>query len=281
MLQVARRRRSSPDPDTMRLAVFLLLLANALLFAYARLDQASVSEPGRLAGQIQPDSIKLLTPQQVAALGLDRSPIAAGAQAQAQGTGSVPAPGATPPPPSHSQAAAPAQGAAQPSAQAPAPAQPSTPADVCTQWGPFSDADRANAQADLEALKLGRQLSQHPVTVTDAWWVSLGPMPTRAAADRRVTELRALSIDDLSVVDSGNGQFAVSLGIFRTQNAATARVQALSARGITEAHAAPRQQAITQTMLVVRNPSPIVAAKLEELQGKYAGSELRSGTCTP
>jgi hypothetical protein len=270
----------------MRLAVFLLLLANGLLFAYARLDQASVSEPGRLAGQIQPDSIKLLTPQQVAALGLDRSPIAARAQAQAQtqaqaqaqGTGSVPEPGASPPP-SHSQAAAPAQGVAQTSTQAPA--QPSTPADVCTQWGPFSDADRAKAQADLDALKLGRQLSQHPVTVTDAWWVSLGPMPTRAAADRRVTELRALSIGDLSVVDSGNGQFAVSLGIFRTQNAASARVQALAARGITEAHAAPRQQAITQSMLVVRNPSPVVAAKLEELQGKYAGSELRFGTCTP
>ncbi|MBU6485479.1 MAG: SPOR domain-containing protein [Betaproteobacteria bacterium] len=265
----------------MRLAVFLLLLANALLFAYARLDRASVSEPGRLAGQIQPDSIKLLTPQQVAALGLDRSPIAAPAQAQAQaqaqGTGSAPPPVASPSS-SHSQAAAPAQGAAQTSTQASA--QPSTP-DVCTQWGPFSDADRAKALADLEALKLGRQLSQHQVTVTDAWWVSLGPMPTRAAADRRVAELRALSIDDLSVVDSGNGQFAVSLGIFRTQNAATARVQALAARGIAEAHAAPRQQAITQTMLVVRNPSPVVAAKLEELQGKYAGSELRSGACMP
>ena len=262
----------------MRLAVFLLLLANGLLFAYARLDRASVSEPGRLAGQIQPDGIKLLTAQQVAALGLDRSPIAARAQAQAQSTGQVPGPGASPPP-SHSQAAAPAQGAAQTSTQAPA--QPSTPADVCTQWGPFSDADRAKAQADLETLKLGRQLSQHQVTVTDAWWVSLGPVPTRAAADRRLTELRALSIDDLSVVDSGNGQFAVSLGIFRTQNAATARVQALAARGVADAHAAPRQQAITQTMLVVRNPSPVVAAKLDELQGKYAGSEISSGTCTP
>ena len=262
----------------MRLAVFLLLLANALLFAYARLDRASVSEPGRLAGQIQPDSIKLLTPQQVAALGLDRSPIAAPAQAQAQGAGSAPPPGASPPP-SHSQIAAPAPGVAQTSTQDSA--QPSTPADVCTQWGPFSDADRAKAQADLGALKLGRQLSQHQVTVTDAWWVSLGPMSTRAAADRRVAELRALSIDDLSVVESGNGQFTVSLGIFRTQSAATARVQALAARGITEAHAAPRQQAITQTMLVVRNPSPVVAAKLEELQGKYAGSELRSGACTP
>lgn len=261
----------------MRLAVFLLLLANALLFAYARLDQASVSEPGRLARQIQPDSIKLLTPQQVGALGLDRSPIAARAQSQAPGAGSVPPPGASPPP--HSPAAAPAQGVAQASTQAPT--QSSTPADVCTQWGPFSDADRAKAQVDLDALKLGRQLSQHQVTVADAWWVSLGPMPTRAAADRRVTQLRALSIDDLSVVDSGNGRFAVSLGIFRTQNAATARVQALAARGITEAHAAPRQQAITQTMLVVRNPSPVVAAKLEELQGKYTGSELRSGTCTP
>ena len=267
----------------MRLAVFLLLLANALLFAYVRLDRASVSEPARLAGQVQPDSIRLLTPQQVAALGLDRSPVAARAEAQVQSAGQVP--GSTQQSPSHSPAAAPAQGAAQTPmptlTPTQAPAQASTPADVCTRWGPFSDADRPKAQAELEALKLGRQLSQHAVTVTDAWWVSIGPMPTRVAADRRVAELRALSIDDLSVVDSGSGQFAVSLGIFRTRNAATARVQALAARGVADASAAPRQQAITQTMLVVRNPSPGVAAKLEELQGKYAGSEISSGTCTP
>jgi len=49
--------------------VFLLLLANLTLFAYTRLDSAGSGEGVRLAQQFQPDKIKLLTPQQVAALG--------------------------------------------------------------------------------------------------------------------------------------------------------------------------------------------------------------------
>lgn len=37
-------------------------------------------------------------------------------------------------------------------------------ADVCIEWGPFSDADRARAQADLDPLQLGRLVSQRQVT---------------------------------------------------------------------------------------------------------------------
>jgi hypothetical protein len=53
----------------MRTAVLLLIVANVLLFGYARLDRAVHSEAGRLGEQVQPDRIRVLTSQQVAALG--------------------------------------------------------------------------------------------------------------------------------------------------------------------------------------------------------------------
>ena len=53
----------------MRAAVLLLIVVNVLLFGYARLDRAAHSEAGRLGEQIQPDRIRVLTSQQVAALG--------------------------------------------------------------------------------------------------------------------------------------------------------------------------------------------------------------------
>ena len=53
----------------MRVVVILLLLANLAFFGYTRLDSASNGEAIRLAEQVQPEKIKLLTPQQVAALG--------------------------------------------------------------------------------------------------------------------------------------------------------------------------------------------------------------------
>jgi ribosomal protein S18 acetylase RimI-like enzyme len=152
----------------MRTALLLLLLANVVLFGYARLDRAAQSEAGRLGAQVQPDRIRVLSSQQVAALG-------------------------------------PGKVAALP--------------DVCVEWGPFAEADRLRALADIEPLQLGRLLTQRSAGADPVWWVNTGPVTTRGAADKRAAELRLLSIDDLSVVDMGKGQFTVSLGMFRTEGA--------------------------------------------------------------
>ena len=53
----------------MRTIVLFLLLANLTFFTFTRLDESSEGEAVRLVGQVQPEKIKLLTPQQVAALG--------------------------------------------------------------------------------------------------------------------------------------------------------------------------------------------------------------------
>jgi hypothetical protein len=213
----------------MRTAVLLLILANVILFGYARLDRAAQSEAGRLGAQVQPDRIRVLTSQQVAAL---------------------------------------------------APGKVAALADVCVEWGPFSDADRARAQADIEPLQIGRLVSQRPVTADPMWWVNTGPAPSRAAADKRAAELRLLAIDDLSVVDSGRGQFTVSLGMFRTEAAANARIEALATRGVAGTRVEPRQGAAAQTMLVVRDPPQPAVARMKELQSQYPGSDIKVGTCT-
>ena len=214
----------------MRAAVLLLILLNALLFGYARLDRAAKSEAGRLGEQVQPERIRILSSQQVAALG-------------------------------------PGKVAALP--------------DVCVEWGPFSDAERARAQADIEPLQLGRLLTQRVLGADSVWWVNTGPVATRGAADKRAAELRLLAIDDLSVVDTGKGQFTVSLGMFRTEAAANARVEALATRGVAGTRVEPRQSGVAQSMLVVRDPPQAAVARLKELQPQYPGSDLKIGACTP
>jgi hypothetical protein len=46
------------------------------------------------------------------------------------------------------------------------PAKVAALADVCLEWGPFSDADRIRALADLDPLQLGRLLTQRRVEST-------------------------------------------------------------------------------------------------------------------
>lgn len=211
----------------MRTVVLFLLLANATLFAYTRLDSVGAGEAVRLKEQVRPDKIVILTPQQVAALG---------------------------------------------------PAKVASLADVCMEWGPLSDPDRARALADLDSLQLGRLLTTRRVEVDGVWWVSLAGFANKAAADRRAFELRQQNVSDVSVVDN-KGQSVVSLGVFRTEQAARARADALLAQGVKNARVEPRGQPVSQTMLVVRDPQQNVVARLKELQGQYAGSDVKVGAC--
>src|SRR5438034_3120249 len=165
----------------MRIIVALLVLANLALFLYTRLDSLGTGEGVRLAQQVQPDKIVLLSPQQVAALG---------------------------------------------------PAKVSALADVCVEWGPLSDSDKARALALLEPLDLARLISQKKVEVIANYWVFIAPAANKPAADRRLEELKALGIRDVALIDSGPQRFAISLGVFRTEEAAQARLSALQAQGV-------------------------------------------------
>ncbi len=212
----------------MRTLVILLLLANLSLFAYTRLDSTSGGEGKRLMEQVQPDKIKLLTPQQVMALG---------------------------------------------------PAKAAALADVCLEWGPFSDADRVRALADVEPLALGKLLTQARVETTSAYWVYLPPFANKAAAERRAAELKAARHKESFVVDGGPERYAISLAMFRTEDAANAYLASLSKEGITGAKAGLRPQVIPQTLLVIRDPQLPVVARLRDLAAAYPGSEVKIGTC--
>jgi SPOR domain len=212
----------------MRTLVFLLLLANLTLFGYIKLDSVGGGESVRLSQQVQPDKIKLLTPQQVAALG---------------------------------------------------PAKVASLADVCVEWGPMSDADRARAQTRLEPLDLGKLVTQRKVEVIANYWVFIPPLASKAAVDKRVAELKAQGVRDIVPVELGPQRVAISLGVFRTEDAAQARLEAIQAQGVKTAKVGPRAQSVQQTVLVVRDPPAQAMARLKEMQSDFQGSEIRIGSC--
>jgi hypothetical protein len=212
----------------MRTLVFLLLLANLTLFGYIRLDSMTGGEGVRLAQQVQPDKISLLTPRQVAALD---------------------------------------------------PAKVATLADVCVEWGPLSDTEKTRALATLEPLDLTRLISEKRVEVIANYWVFIPPAANRPAADRKLAELKAQGVKDLLLIDGGPQRYAISLGVFRSEERAQARVAELETQGVKGAQIGPRAQSVLQTALVIRDPSAPAMARLKELQGGFPSSELKVGAC--
>ena len=65
-----------------------------------------------------------------------------------------------------------------------------------------------------------------------AWWVFIPPQASRPAAFGKAIELKDLGVEDYFVVqDEGEHRWALSLGIFRTEEAAQARLSALQEKG--------------------------------------------------
>jgi hypothetical protein len=159
------------------------------------------------------------------------------------------------------------------------PAKVSALADVCVEWGPFSDNDKSRALASLEPLDLAKLISQKKVEVVANYWVFVPPAPNKAAADRRMEELKAQGVKDLLLVDSGPQRLAISLGVFRTEEAAQSRLASLEAQGVKTAQIGPRVQSIAQTALVVRDPPAPAVTRLKELQAAFPATEIKIGTC--
>jgi cell division septation protein DedD len=122
-------------------------------------------------------------------------------------------------------------------------------------------------------------VTQKKVEVIANYWVFLPPAPSKAAADKRVDELKAQGIKDAFVVDSGPQRLAISLGAFRSEDAARAWLATLQGQGVKTANAGQRVQAVQQLALVVRDPPAPAVLRLKELQGEFPGSELKIGSC--
>jgi len=139
--------------------------------------------------------------------------------------------------------------------------------------------ERARALADIEPLGIGKLVSQRRIETPTAWWVYIPPFTTKAAADKRVAELKAAGQKDVFVVDGGPQRLAISLGAFRSEDAANALLAELTKQGVTGARVGPRQQMVPQSLIVIRDPQQVVIAKLRGLTSSYPAAETKIGDC--
>jgi hypothetical protein len=157
---------------------------------------------------------------------------------------------------------------------------PPRPKPACLEWGTFGAGELKSAQSALEMLKLGEQLTSHDVQVVAGFWVYIPPLKNKGEVDRKIAELEQLGVKDYYAVEGqGPMKNAISLGIFRTEEAATGYLERLQQKGVRSARAGNREHRVTQTAFVVRAPDVALTAKLAELRLQFPGSELRAVDC--
>jgi hypothetical protein len=228
----------------MRALFLLLVLANLMFFVYSQVAREGVDTANRVSQlQIAPEKIKQIKAE----------PAPAG-KPRGQGKSIPPAP----------------------------PRSAATIPTACLEWGVFAGPAVTKADAALARLELPAGQVERLIADASGYWVYMPPLKTKVEIDKKLSELKSLGVTEFFVVqDTGQWRNAVSLGIFRTEEAAQAFLAKLKERGVRSAIAARRENFLKQVAFQVREPNPTTVAKLTELQKEFPGSEMKAGPCLP
>lgn len=235
----------------MRAIFLLLVLANLVFFtwAYITREGAGGGNPNARL-EIAPESIKLL--KAAGQVVSDRPDKTYKSKAAAPAR-------AVPPVPGKAAASAPA---------------------ACMEWGIFAGPAVAKAEAALARLEIAPERIERAVADAGGYWVYMPPLKTRAEADRKLAELKDLGVTEFFVVqEPAKWRLAISLGIFRTEEAAQAFLVKIRERGVRSAVAARRENFLKQVAFFVREPGDSTVARLTLIQQEFPGTELKAGPC--
>lgn len=147
---------------------------------------------------------------------------------------------------------------------------------ACLEWGAFVADEVGRAERALASLASGSKLTRRRVEEAATWWVFMPPQGSRAAAIGKAAELKRLGINEYFVVqEDPNYRFAISLGIFRTREAAANHLEQLRARGVRTAQVGTREAKDSTLWLQLRDVPKAVAAKLDDLRQAFPDSLVR------
>ena len=249
----------------MRTSFWLLLLANVILFALIQrgglwwAEEFLAGHPNEPVAQAQPvlnaEKIRLLV-----------------------GSQSVPAP-ASPSPPLPA-APRPLPSSPQISLNISAPVATRTNAPACLEWGDFTGADLRLATDALSALQLGNRLDKRQVDQVIRYWVYIPPLRNKVAVQQKVAQLKARGIEEYFIVqETDPWRNAISLGVFKTQEAAQNFLNVLRTKDVRSAQVGARAGKQKATIFTLNGVSPATEARLTDMQKDFPGSELKNVPC--
>ncbi|MDR2240396.1 MAG: SPOR domain-containing protein [Zoogloeaceae bacterium] len=147
------------------------------------------------------------------------------------------------------------------------------PREAC---GAFAGLSREAADK-LAALLTGRdaelKIERRALTEPKAWWVHIPPQSSGTLADRKAAELARLGIKDSYVIrKSGPTQYAISLGLFKSEDGANEYLADLKKKGIKTARILAREDAGDKIVVEARGSADRLAAALADLPPDLAAA---------
>lgn len=150
----------------------------------------------------------------------------------------------------------------------------------CIEWSAVAGPAVARADAAIAALNLPAPRTQRMVLDVGGYWVYLPPAKSKGELERNLAVLGSAGITDYFVVqESAAWRHAVSLGIFKSEEAAANFAQTLKAQGVTAAVVGRRENFLKQVAYFVREPDAATVARLADLQREFPGTQIKAEAC--
>ena len=148
-------------------------------------------------------------------------------------------------------------------------------AALCVEWGGFAPAEVSAAEQSVQAFA-NKVIQRRSVEATTGYWVYIAPTADRPQAERKLVELKRQGVSDSYLVQDQSGfNNAISLGVFRTEDAARTQLDQLRVRGVKSLQLGEHSIASPRIFLQIRDNSISISARLKELSSKFPGSTVR------
>ena len=241
----------------------LLVLVNVIFFAVMHWGGALTADANNPPMQAALNADKIKLAEMSAASAPASAPVAASAPASAVAVTAPPAVAAvarppvvvtTPPPPSFKLS--------------------------CMEWGEFSGADLLRAEKALTPIKLGNRLKQRTIEYPNGYWVYIAPLKNHLQVEQRIAQLKARGIADYFIIqEAGPWQNAISLGVFKTEEAAKKYLDKLHGQGVKSATLGERASKLKYTVLIMDHLEAAVSSQIATLHKDFPESELKLVSC--
>ncbi|MET3106340.1 hypothetical protein AAKU67_000822 [Oxalobacteraceae bacterium GrIS 2.11] len=146
---------------------------------------------------------------------------------------------------------------------------------ACLEWGTFLTADIAKVEEKLKVLAFGNRQSRQNAQEAATNIVFIPPLGSKEAADKKALELTHLGVHDFYIIqDQSNLRWGISLGVFKSEEAAKQLLANLTAKGVHSARLGLHTAETNRVNFVFKNVTGAERSDLDNLKADFPAQDL-------
>lgn len=147
---------------------------------------------------------------------------------------------------------------------------------ACLEIASFAQPDANNFEKLLAPLALGERLQRREVKEAASHMVYIPPQLGKEGADKKADQLRKAGVTNFFIIqENSNLKWGISLGVFKTKEAAQNYLNNLNKQGVHSARIGERSVTMNKSVFQIRDIDPGTKLRLEKITAEFSGQEIR------